>query len=217
MDEPRRFFDRVSMGASERHTRRRALRILGLGAGATVAAACAPAARGGRRPVPTTSTTSTLATTPCTTNADCAGTPTDCAAPICSSGTCAVQYTPYGTQIATGQVVGDCHSLVCDGSGNVVLVVDDSDVSPDGNECTSDVCTNGSPSHPASPVGTVCSAGVCNGAGQCVQCIGSADCGPSTECAVHTCTAGVCGQFNVAAGTACTGGVCDGNGLCVAA
>ncbi len=185
MDEPRRFFDRVSMGASERHSRRRALRILGLGAGAAVAAACAPQGGGGHHV-----TTTSIPPAGCTTAADCAGTATDCATPTCVSGVCGVGYAPFGTQIATGQVVGDCHSLVCNGSGSVVTVVDPTDVPNDGNECTANVCTAGAPSNPPLPVNSVCSAGVCDPFGQCVQCNSGSQCGVDTECRSHTCDAG---------------------------
>jgi plastocyanin len=45
-------------------------------------------------------------------------------------------------------------------------------VADDGDECTDDVCVLGTPRHPPSAAGKVCSAGVCDGNGTCT----SADC-----------------------------------------
>jgi len=56
---------------------------------------------------------------------------------------------------------------VCDGTGGVTSANDDTDLPVDGNVCTKDVCTSGTPSNPALPPGTLCAADgskTCDGA-----------------------------------------------------
>jgi hypothetical protein len=100
---------------------------------------------------------------------------------------------------------------------------DDEDVPPDGNECTSDVCSEGVPSYPPVPAGTICHANggkVCDGAGTCVACNVAADCGHDTDCATFTCDAHVCAVADAPATKAITAQVpgdchtihCDGRG-----
>ena len=91
----------------------------------------------------------------------------------CNAGTgaCSNPAAPAGTPVAT-QTAGDCQANACDGAGNVAGVADNADVpADDGNQCTSEVCTAGVPSHPSLPAGTACNQGggsACNGAGACV-------------------------------------------------
>ncbi|MEP7121144.1 MAG: hypothetical protein ABJE95_09550 [Byssovorax sp.] len=108
----------------------------------------------------------------CLAAADCAGASNECQATTCVGGNCGVSFTPSGTPISM-QIGGDCKTSVCDGSGNVVVAVDDSDVGVDGDQCTSDLCSNGTPGHPQAPSGTLCSmAGgqYCNDFGMCNEC-----------------------------------------------
>ncbi|MBI4510177.1 MAG: hypothetical protein HY698_11125 [Deltaproteobacteria bacterium] len=105
----------------------------------------------------------------CLTVADCPGVDTECAARTCTTGTCGVEYAALGTTV-TAQVPGDCHLLACDGKGSVASVVDDTDIPSDGNECTVDECTSGTPSHSPKPVGAPCAAGCCDGTGGCGTC-----------------------------------------------
>jgi hypothetical protein len=64
-------------------------------------------------------------------------------------------YAPSGTPVAS-QTSGDCKQDQCNGSGSVVTVNDNADVPVDTNQCTLDVCTNGTPSNPPASVGTTC-------------------------------------------------------------
>lgn len=93
----------------------------------------------------------------------------------------------------------------------------------DKNPCTKDRC-DGSVSHDPEPAGSPCSEGgaVCDGAGQCVECLVAADCpGEDTTCQSRACTAGKCSLTYVAAGTElpdakpgdCNMNICDGHGL----
>jgi len=107
-------------------------------------------------------------------------------------------YPTVGTPVSS-QFPGDCKKNQCNGSGTVVTVNDDTDTPVDGNSCTNDVCTAGTPSNPPVASGTMCGTnGLCNAAGQCVGCLMATDCpGQDNECQTRTCNAGVCG-FNYA-------------------
>lgn len=103
----------------------------------------------------------------CTVAADCAGSDTACSVRTCNSGVCGRNYAASGTIVAD-QIAGDCHSNVCDGSGNVANMVDDSDLpSDDGNPCTAQLCSNGNPAYIAVTDGTACGNGLTCQAGAC--------------------------------------------------
>lgn len=108
----------------------------------------------------------------CFTAADCAGQDNACQTRACTSGICGFSYVPSGTPVAA-QTSGDCKTNVCDGAGNVTVALEGGDLASDGNECTTDVCSNGVPSYPPSPAGSACSSGgtLCNGNGSCGVCI----------------------------------------------
>jgi hypothetical protein len=162
----------------------------------------------------------------CNAATDCPGSDTACGMRTCNAGVCGFDFVSAGTPVGA-QTTGDCRRNQCDGSGNVVSAIDDSDLPVDGLQCTLDVCTDGVPSNPPATAGTTCSQGggaFCDGSGLCVQCLGANDCpGSDTECGVRTCTAGVCGMSHTAAGTPvaaqtagdCRRDVCDGAGSVV--
>lgn len=85
----------------------------------------------------------------------------------CTNNACGLSFAPAGTPV-TMQTPNDCQLNQCDGMGVEITGNDDTDVPVDGNDCTDDVCTSGVPSNPPSPVGTMCSTGVCDGTGSCV-------------------------------------------------
>lgn len=160
----------------------------------------------------------------CLTASDCPGEDTECQARRCTGGVCDFSFPPSLTPVAH-QTVGDCKKNVCDGSGHIVLINDDTDVpADDGNQCTAVICNQGTPARVSSAVGTPCNqsgGAVCDGSGNCVACVVAADCpGQDTECQTRTCIGGACGFANTSAGTPLvvqTGGdckqdVCDGAG-----
>lgn len=163
------------------------------------------------------------ACTGCVSASECPGEDNDCQQRTCSSGICGFTFTASGTATAN-QTAGDCKKNVCDGTGSVILIDDDSDVpADDGNACTREICTAGVPSTNYRDAGYECGSGgaVCNGSGVCVGCLIPADCpGEDTECRVRTCTDGQCGFGNTEAGTPtasqtpgdCKQIQCDGNG-----
>ena len=144
----------------------------------------------------------------CVTAANC-GVDTPCLKHSCTaSGQCMVTPVASGT-VLTDPTPGDCKRSQCDGAGNVAVVVDDTDVPVDGNQCTQDVCMSGMPSNPPQPAETACNqngGSRCNGiagASVCVQCNAVSQCpGGDDECHARTCSAaGICGVVNTAAGT----------------
>ncbi|HXI55039.1 MAG TPA: esterase-like activity of phytase family protein, partial [Polyangia bacterium] len=157
----------------------------------------------------------------CLSASDC-GVDTECTAYTCQAGACGIAFAPAGTPLAT-QVAGDCHVNQCDGVGGVVTVASDTDVpTDDGNPCTLESCSAGTPTILAATVGVACGgAGVCDGAGSCLGCLTASDCpGADTECARRVCAAGQCQMAAAPAGTPvvaqtsgdCRRNVCDGTG-----
>ncbi|MFO0587372.1 MAG: VCBS repeat-containing protein [Polyangiaceae bacterium] len=93
----------------------------------------------------------------------------------------------------------------------------------DGNPCTKDVCDGASVTHEPLSAGAPCSAGgtVCDGAGQCVECLSADTCpGEDGLCQLRTCAAGKCGLDLFPGGTLlldqtlgdCREDICDGQG-----
>jgi hypothetical protein len=69
------------------------------------------------------------------------------------------------------QTAGDCQQNVCDGSGQVVQVGDDTDT-PSSTQCATGSCLNGVALFAPLPPGTPCNengGNSCNGSGSCVQ------------------------------------------------
>jgi len=111
----------------------------------------------------------------CTRDDECNGYGNACYVSVmCVAGRCEFQLKPPGA-IATAatQVPGDCNRLACDGFGGLTTFTDDTDVPSDMNECTLDLCVDGTP-HPNHPVlgdgtpcgdGGTCLSGNCSTAG----------------------------------------------------
>jgi len=160
----------------------------------------------------------------CTTATQCPGTDDECQMRVCSSaGVCGMTFTTAGTP-RTQQTAGDCQRAVCDGAGGSISVMDNNDVPADeGNVCTSEVCTQGTPGHTNVAIGTSCGAGLkCDADANCVACLADNEC-PATgnECVLPDCSAqGTCGTSFAVGGTAltsqtagdCKTAVCDGAG-----
>jgi hypothetical protein len=94
----------------------------------------------------------------CLTVANCPGTDTLCRQRTClASGMCSHNDAPQGTA-AEPDATGNCQKAVCDGNGAATSTADNADLPVDNNDCTSDVCTTGTPSNPSRPPGTICAA-----------------------------------------------------------
>ncbi len=118
------------------------------------------------------------------------GTDTECSMHTCdASGACGLNL-PNNVAIAS-QTPHDCKEVQCNGAGGNKSVNKDTDKPDDGNDCTDEVCTTGTPSHPNSTRGATCATGgntKCDGNGTCVQCVLDAQCGAGL-CVDDGCTA----------------------------
>jgi hypothetical protein len=139
----------------------------------------------------------------CSVAGDCPGTDTTCRARTCSAtGVCGFSFAAAQTALPD-PTTGDCKGLQCDGQGNTQVVNDNGDLPVDGNACTTDECTAGTPSHRPVQSGTNCGGSlVCDGASSCVQCLSASTCpGTDTDCHTRSCISGQCGITNAAANT----------------
>ena len=154
----------------------------------------------------------------------CPGQNDECQSRTCDGGKCGMSYQPSGKPVSL-QPAGDCKTSVCNGSGGLTTVADNSDVHDDGNPCTSDSCNNGAPTYKPVAQGTSCGPNKqCDSGGNCVGCISAGDCpGQDNDCQSRTCTGGVCGMNYVPSGTPvgpqaagdCKLNVCNGAGAIV--
>jgi len=112
----------------------------------------------------------------------------------------------------TGGFHEDGWADTCDGLGGAVTTVDQSNAPIPYNSCWIGTCDRaGVPGVELLPPRTRCASvprGLCDGAGNCVECLGSPDCPRGLLCAVatHTCGAGPCTDVDC-------GGVCAPCGL----
>jgi hypothetical protein len=138
----------------------------------------------------------------CVAATDCPGTDTACQTRVCGAqGVCGFSFKQAGT-VVTDPAAGDCKGLQCDGAGNAQPVNSATDLPVDGNPCTTDECTDGTPSHRPIASGTTCGTDlVCDGANHCVACLSASTCpGTDTECHTRTCLSGACGISNTTGG-----------------
>jgi hypothetical protein len=139
----------------------------------------------------------------CLTASQCPGMDDECQTRTCTAGVCGLDFENAGT-VVTMQTAGDCKQRQCNGNGAIVAVNLNSDVPVDGNQCTGDICTNGTPSNPNVSQGAACNQNngtQCNGMGACVQCITAANCGTATDCRSFACNGGMCQTNDVMQGT----------------
>jgi hypothetical protein len=152
----------------------------------------------------------------CDLASDC-GSNTDCALYECEANTCDLVFLPQGT-IASSQLAGDCKRLECTGDApQPVSVVYDVDVFDDGNPCTADTCSNGTPVA-TGLTGEPCllgdtDFGRCSDT-LCVECIEDGDCVGDLKAPVCNFETNACGCMDSSqcvealAGSICNEGVC---------
>jgi hypothetical protein len=139
-------------------------------------------------------------------------------------GACGVSFAPANTP-AAAQTPHDCVQAVCDGSGNVTPIPDDTDLPlDDDNSCTAEACSAGAPIYPAKQDGEACTDGdACTQTDTCQAgaCIGADPvvCSALDQCHVAgTCDpiTGACDNPNQADGTTCDDGdTCTNEGACL--
>lgn len=153
----------------------------------------------------------------CTSAATCSGSDTECRKRACITGKCSMMDVPSGT-LTSVQTPGDCRRNECNGSGGAGSVPDDTDVGDDGNDCTNDICSGGTLTHPPKASGTSCATAggrVCDSKGNCVPCLNPSDCPASpTPCLVPVCTSNRCGTVYPPPGTRCPLPADSGLGYC---
>ncbi|MBK8255370.1 MAG: VCBS repeat-containing protein [Polyangiaceae bacterium] len=150
----------------------------------------------------------------CITAADCPGTDDECKTRTCAAGVCGSKFTALGTLLSS-QVPGDCLSQICNGTGGILGIPNNNDLPvDDGNVCTSEVCTQGVPSHPPVGNGLSCSDGnPCTVSDTCQD----GECAPGSpltcpapdqchDAGVCNPNSGVCDYPNKPTGTACNDG-----------
>jgi cysteine-rich repeat protein len=155
---------------------------------------------------------------------DCPGVDTECQSRTCAAGICGFAYAFFGSPVSS-QFPGDCQRNVCDGAGSTVVFVDDTDVLADGNPCTIDNCSNGSPFYFNAPVGLACDpfGGTCDALGQCSPAVPSVcgnglvepgeQCDSTPGCTVSCTIALICGDGFLAGTEQCDdGNLIDGDG-----
>ncbi len=159
----------------------------------------------------------------CLTGSDCPGVDDDCKTRTCVASTCGLEYTWNGTPLPDPkQIQGDCKRRTCDGQGGTKDVVLNSDLPVDGNECTKDACTVGSPSNTPVAMDTLCAGGYCDGQSSCVGCNKASQCPAAPLCSAAVCNNHACATALVAKDTVaplasqtpgdCKDVVCDGLG-----
>ena len=151
----------------------------------------------------------------CNSTADCAPTGDECLLAVCNSDkTCGTINAAGNTQLSAPlQIKGNCNTLYCDGTGNVVSKINDGDLPDDGNPCTVDTCLMGVPANTSGPAGVDCGvAQKCNAVGKCgcadsTQCVAPNTCGGGNPGTMFTC--GCTKTTCLAAGATC-GQISDG-------
>jgi len=107
-----------------------------------------------------------------------------CSVTRCELGACASEPLD-GDAPDTEQVPSDCKRARCT-AGQLVIENDDTDLPSDGEDCTDDVCSNGTPGNPVVAAGTQCDgdqSGYCDGGGNCVECLNDDHCSTPETCA----------------------------------
>lgn len=154
----------------------------------------------------------------CATAAECPGGDTACAMRTCENQVCGRKILMQGMPLPA-QAYGDCKVVKCDSVGNLDMANDDTDVYDDGNPCTADTCSGGTPSNLPSAMamcGDMTAPGVCNASGACVECIDDTQCAanaakpkctPAGKCVPDTCLDTM--KTGKETGIDCGGGECD--------
>ena len=154
----------------------------------------------------------------CCTAADCPAPADPCKVATCEANVCGSKAQADGSVVNT-QTPGDCKKAICKG-GAVTTEPDTTDVLDDGNACTDDSCSaDGNPQSMPAAAATTCSSNggtVCDGAGNCVECLVNGNCAdpakPVCDPGTHACVDAKCndGMKNGTETDTDCGGQCPG-------
>jgi hypothetical protein len=130
----------------------------------------------------------------CTAAEECPGTDT-CGQRQCKNGICVLENPVASGALSINNKVGNCLRFICDGAGNEIIEMDPTNVRPDGDPCSVDLCVDGTAVNTRAPVGTQCGTNAnvqCTDVGSCEGCTIPSDCGENSDCATWTCENGLC-------------------------
>lgn len=130
----------------------------------------------------------------CNVDMDCPGSAT-CGQPQCDEGICTLKNLVAAGTLSINHQPGNCLRVICDGLGNEIIELDDTNVRPDGDMCTDDLCVDHTPVNPLSKAGTPCGPKAnleCTDTGQCQGCVANTDCGNDSDCNKWTCENTIC-------------------------
>ncbi len=129
----------------------------------------------------------------CFSDGACAGMNSACTTGKCVNQQCKPAYAANGSP-GGQQTDGDCKKSVCNGSGGIQVVNDDTDVPMNFNPCTAGTCNNGVGTFKPANIGLPCGAMsgfTCNGAGMCVPPGGSSGSGNPMDGGVNPVDGGI--------------------------
>lgn len=135
---------------------------------------------------------------------DCPGTEA-CGQPQCINGLCALANPVAANALSVNHKLGNCLRFICDGQGNEIIKLDDTNARHDGDDCTDDRCVDGLPVNTISQAGTPCGTDgmlQCSDSGHCTGCEKNQDCGVDSDCIEWTCEDKVCVRNLQIVGTA---------------
>jgi hypothetical protein len=118
-----------------------------------------------------------------------------CGTHQCEEGICVLRNIVATGSLTIRNETGNCLRFVCDGLGNEIIEIDSTNVRPDGDPCTEDLCVEGKPVNIVAPSGTQCGTNAnvqCTDNGVCVGCLVNTDCGEDTACVTWTCVDMTC-------------------------
>jgi len=134
--------------------------------------------------------------TECCSPGDCPETANECVQRTCTGGACGTKFVGEGVPVST-QTAKDCQLNVCDGSGGIVAVAQDTDTPDDAKACTIDKCQAGVPKNTNTPAGQACAEDggkKCDGSGACVECVAPSDCVTKVCTVAGACAPAECGD-----------------------
>jgi hypothetical protein len=169
----------------------------GTGSGATATTSTSSSSSSSSTTTTSSSSSGTGGKT-CASAHDC-GTSTLCGKFTCDGGVCGLQQL-QGDGPLFSQIYGDCHAVTCE-KGLLVTAEDNKDKYDDGNDCTTNECTNGVATNPVK-AGAACGVtNQCTTAGACVQCLEDGDCAdPTPKCMGNRCVVQPCADGQMTSG-----------------